>query len=43
MLPQQVLDELIRRENISGIYRTRIAAQILIDQLIVNNERRRAQ
>jgi hypothetical protein len=34
VLPRSVLDELVRREQQSGIYRTRIAAQILCDELI---------
>jgi hypothetical protein len=29
MLPRAVLDELIRREQQTGVYRTRIAAEIL--------------
>jgi hypothetical protein len=29
MLPRVVLDELIRRENESGLYRTRVAANVL--------------
>ena len=29
ILPQQVLDELVREENASGIYRTRVAANVL--------------
>jgi hypothetical protein len=36
MLPQKALDELVRREQASGLYRTRIAAQILIDELCCN-------
>jgi hypothetical protein len=28
-LPQQVLDELIREENATGLYRTRVAANVL--------------
>jgi hypothetical protein len=31
MLPQQVLDELIRIENETGIYRTRVAANVLCE------------
>jgi hypothetical protein len=31
MLPQQVLDELVRVENETDVYRTRIAAQVLCD------------
>lgn len=34
-LPRAVLDELLRREQQSGVYRTRIAAQILCDELLV--------
>ena len=33
-LPQAALDELLRRENESGSYRSRIAAKILCDELI---------
>jgi hypothetical protein len=31
MLPQQVLNELVREENSSGIYRTRVAANVLCE------------
>jgi len=34
MLPKACLDELIRRETKSGQYRTRVAAQILCDELM---------
>jgi hypothetical protein len=33
MLPQQVLDELVRIENETGIYRTRVAANVLCEWL----------
>jgi hypothetical protein len=34
MLPQAALDELKRREEQTGVYRTRLAAQILCNELI---------
>ena len=34
MLPQACLDELMRREQQSGVYRTRVAAAILCDELL---------
>jgi hypothetical protein len=33
-VPRAVLDELVRREQQSGVYRSRVAAQILMDELI---------
>jgi hypothetical protein len=38
MLPQAALDELKRREAESGVYRTRVAAELLIKALFGNNE-----
>jgi hypothetical protein len=38
MLPQRCLDELIKRENESGVYRTRLAAEILCRELIGDND-----
>jgi hypothetical protein len=34
MLPSSVLDELKRREAATGVYRTRLAANLLIDALL---------
>jgi hypothetical protein len=34
MLPKAALDELLRREAETGIYRTRVAAEILCRELI---------
>jgi hypothetical protein len=34
MLPAPVLEELKRREALTGVYRTRLAAQILTEELV---------
>ena len=38
IVPRAVLDELLRREEQSGIYRTRVAAEILCRELLGSSD-----